>query len=174
MLILVLGGARSGKSAVAEQIAGHLPQPVTYLATLAAEGGDESLATRIAAHRARRPASWHTVDARADLDAQVRELPGTVLIDSLGPWVAGHRPAATAVGDLCHALVSRTGDTVVVSDEVGLSVHPTTDAGLAFRDELGDVNTAVAAVADRTLFVVAGRLVPTIAFEVDALLTDIT
>lgn len=169
MLILVLGGARSGKSLVAEQLADRLPQPVTYVATLASEGDDEELSRRIAAHRARRPASWRTQDAQPDLAEQLRALTGTVLLDSLGPWVATHRPDASAVSDLCAALAQRSGDTVVVSDEVGLSVHPTTAAGLAFRDELGDVNAALAGVADDTLVVIAGRVLTTTAFDAAAL-----
>jgi adenosyl cobinamide kinase/adenosyl cobinamide phosphate guanylyltransferase len=165
VLILVIGGARSGKSAVAEQLVGQLPQPVTYLATLASNDIDDDLARRIAAHRSRRPVSWHTEDAQPGLAAQMRALTGTVLLDSLGPWVAMHRPDAAAVEDLRAALDTRVGDTVVVSDEVGLSVHPTTKAGLAFRDDLGDVNAAVAAAAQHTLFVVAGRILSTTAFD---------
>ena len=169
MLILVLGGARSGKSAMAEQLANRLPQPVTYVATLAAADDDIELAGRIAAHRARRPASWLTAEAEEKLGEQLRELTGTVLLDSLGPWVALHQPADTAVAELCTALEQRAGDTVVVSDEVGLSVHPSSEAGLAFRDDLGDVNAAVAASANHTLFVVAGRVLTTTAFDPDAL-----
>jgi len=168
VLILVIGGARSGKSAVAEQLAGRLPHPVTYVATLSPNGNDDALARRIAAHRARRPASWQTEDAQRNLADQLRTLTGTVLLDSLGPWVAMRRPDAAAVEDLRAALETRVGDTVVVSDEVGLSVHPTTEEGLAFRDELGDANTAIAAVARHTLFVVAGRILSTTAFEPDA------
>ena len=172
MLILVLGGGRSGKSAIAEQLAKRLPQPVTYVATLATEGGDDELARRIAAHRARRPASWQTAQAEEKLGEQLRDLAGTVLLDSLGPWVAMHQPADNAVVELCTALEQRAGDTVVVSDEVGLSVHPSSEAGLAFRDDLGDVNAAVAAVAQHTLFVVAGRVLMTTTFDVDAFVPD--
>lgn len=168
MLILVLGGARSGKSAVAEQLAGRLPQPVTYVATLVAADADGELARRIAAHRARRPASWQTEDAQPDLAEQLAALTGTVLLDSLGPWVAMQRPGEAAIDDLRRALEQRADDTVVVSDEVGLSVHPDTEAGLAFRDDLGHANTAVAAVAQHTLFVVAGRILTTAAFDAEA------
>src|SRR5690348_14144688 len=128
------------------------------------------MARRIAAHRARRPASWHTVHADKDLAAQLRHVSGTVLLDSIGPWVAANHPDGAAVIDLCDTLKGRTADTVVVSDEVGLSVHPTTESGLAFRDDLGAVNTAVAAVAQHTLFVVAGRVITTAAVDIDALI----
>ena len=170
MLILVLGGARSGKSAVAEQLARELPPPVTYLATLVADDADDELVQRISAHRARRPSSWQTVNADKDLAAQLRDLSGTVLLDSIGPWVAAFRPDEAAVTDLCDTLSGRTADTVVVSDEVGLSVHPTTEAGLAFRDDLGAMNAAVAAAATHTLFVVAGRIITTAALDVAKLL----
>lgn len=172
MLILVLGGARSGKSAIAEQLASRLPQPVTYVATIAAEGDDDELARRIAAHRTRRPASWCTAHAVERLGEQLRDVTGTVLLDSLGPWVAMHQPSDKAVADVCAALEERAGDTVVVSDEVGLSVHPSSAAGLTFRDDLGDVNAAVAAVAQHTLLVVAGRVLTTAAFDVDAFVPD--
>jgi adenosyl cobinamide kinase/adenosyl cobinamide phosphate guanylyltransferase len=169
VLILVLGGARSGKSTVAEQIAERLPQPVTYLATLAADATDADLERRIAAHRARRPAGWRTVDAGSDLAAQLEALPGTVLVDSLGPWVARHQPEPDVVDAFTAAVVARAGDTVVVSDEVGLSVHPTTAAGLAFRDRLGGVNSQLGAIADRVVLVVAGRVVATAPLDVDAI-----
>ena len=167
MLILVLGGARSGKSAVAEAIAQRMRQPVVYLATLVPHGDDRELLSRIAAHQRRRPFSWRTVDARADLAGQLRELTGTALVDSLGPWVAQRRPTRATVDALCGVLQARAGDTVVVSDEVGMSVHPTTTDGLSFRDELGAVNESVAQIADQTLFVVAGRVLSTTSLDAD-------
>jgi adenosylcobinamide kinase / adenosylcobinamide-phosphate guanylyltransferase len=169
VLILVLGGARSGKSAVAEQIAERLPQPVIYLATLTTDAADADLERRIAAHRARRPAGWRTVDAESDLATQMETLPGTVLVDSLGPWVARHQPEPEVVDAFTAAAVARAGDTVVVSDEVGMSVHPTTALGLAFRDRLGCVNSQLGAIADRVVLVVAGRIVTTAPLDVDAI-----
>ncbi len=152
MITLVLGGARSGKSAYAEALAGPA-LPVTYCATLAV-GDDEDLAARVAAHRARRPASWRTRECGSDLPAVLAALDGTVLVDSLGPWVAAVGPEPAA--DLVAALVARAGDSVVVSEEVGLGVHPASAAGRTFRDDLGALNQAVAAVADRVVLVVAG------------------
>lgn len=168
MLILILGGARSGKSTVAEQLVAVLPQPVTYLATLETGVADPDPDGRIAAHRARRPESWCTVEATSDVAAQLGSLTGTVLLDSLGPWVARHQGDDDSMDALTTALVARTGDTVVVSDEVGLSVHPTTTAGIVFRDMLGRANHAVATVADHTLLVVAGQVVPTARLDVGA------
>lgn len=170
MLILVLGGARSGKSQVAEDFALRLPQPVTYMATLTHDGTDADLEARIDAHRRRRPGTWHTIDANSDIAEQLLAIEGTVLLDSLGPWVAGHGSDAEATDSLVAAVAKRRGDTVVVSDEVGMSVHPTTEAGLVFRDALGAVNTAVAQVADRTFLIVAGRVVTTAAANFDTML----
>ena len=157
---LVLGGTRSGKSAVAERLAAGLAGPdttVTYVAT-AMVGEDTSMAERVAAHRSRRPASWTTVDAGGDLPALLRSLDGVVLLDALGPWVAWLGDSPVPVDDLCAALVERAGETVVVSEEVGLSVHPPTAAGRAFVDALGSLNQSVAAVADDAWLVVAGRV----------------
>ena len=157
MITLVLGGARSGKSELAERTAAATGKPVTYLATAIVPEGDDDFAARIAAHRARRPADWTTVETAADLPAAVRAAAGaTVLVESLGTWVAACdlEPDAPA---LCAALADHAGDAVVVSEEVGLGVHPATDAGRRFRDVLGDLNHRVADVADDVLLVIAGR-----------------
>jgi adenosyl cobinamide kinase/adenosyl cobinamide phosphate guanylyltransferase len=160
VITLVLGGTRSGKSAVAEALATRLPQPVTYVAT-AVVGDDADLARRIAAHRDRRPEAWATVEAGPALAAVLGSTPdGTMLVDSLGPWVAASTGLAPDGDALISALEARRGHTVVVSEEVGLSVHATTDAGRRFVDALGDVNRAVADVATEVLLVVAGRVLP--------------
>lgn len=160
MITLVLGGTRSGKSAVAERLAGRRQFPITYVATAVADPGDADLASRIAAHRARRPPAWATREAGADLPAVLRATPGTVLVDALGTWVAAAPDLVVDIKALCAALVERAGDAVVVSDEVGLGVHPATEVGRRFRDVLGELNQAVAAVADEVLLVVAGRTLP--------------
>ena len=150
---LVLGGARSGKSGVAERLAGV--GPVTYVAT----GSAEEMPERVAAHRARRPSTWTTVETR-DLAAALGGAPGTVLVDSLTAWVAAAEEFAVDVDGLCRALSDHAGDVVLVSDEVGLGVHPSTEVGVRFRDALGLVNQAVASVAGDVLLVVAGRALP--------------
>jgi len=162
VITLVLGGARSGKSAVAERLAAGLPAPVTYIATAVIDPGDADHAARVAAHQARRDPSWATVDAGdVDLATALRSRTGTVLVDSLGTWLTGHADLDAAdVTDLCTALRERTGDTVVVSEEVGLGVHPSSELGRRFRDALGAINVAVADVADQVLLVVAGRVLP--------------
>jgi adenosylcobinamide kinase/adenosylcobinamide-phosphate guanylyltransferase len=156
VITLVLGGARSGKSEVAERLCHG---PVTYVATGVAR--DDDMAARIADHRARRPAAWVTVEVRpGQLVGAVRSASGTVLVDSLTTWVA-ECPDFEADGEgLCTALAERRDDSLVVSDELGWGVHPSTEAGRRFRDRLGAINQLVAAVADRVLLVVAGRVLP--------------
>ena len=152
-LTLVLGGARSGKSRIAEGLAGD---DVVYVAT--AEVTDDDFAARVARHRDRRPASWSTVESDADLVATIRSLPPrSALVDSLGTWVARCEGFAADGASLADVLVARQAPTVVVSEEVGLGVHPPTDVGRRWRDALGEVNQEVAAVADRVVLVVAGR-----------------
>lgn len=161
MITLILGGARSGKSALAERLAAASGREnrcgVTYLATMIV-GDDALLAGRVARHRARRPADWTTVETGADLPGALGRAAGTVLLDSLGPWVAGFAGFAADTPGLSAALAARGGDSVIVSDEVGLGVVPATAIGGEFRDALGTVNQAVAALADRVLLVVAGRV----------------
>jgi adenosyl cobinamide kinase/adenosyl cobinamide phosphate guanylyltransferase len=158
VIALVLGGARSGKSAVAERWAADLAggAPVTYLAT--AVVADDDMAARVTAHRARRPPSWATEEVGGGLVPALVDARGTVLVDALGTWLAATPELDADVAGLCHALVGRSGDTVVVSDEVGLGVHPPTDVGRRFRDALGQANQAVSAVADEVVLVVAGRV----------------
>jgi adenosylcobinamide kinase / adenosylcobinamide-phosphate guanylyltransferase len=159
VITLVLGGARSGKSEVGERLAAALGPAVTYVATASVDPADEEWVRRIEAHRARRPPAWTTVEASADLAAVLVALAGPVLVDSLGAWVAGCAAQPDGAG-LVEALARRAGDTVVVSEEVGLGVHPSSEAGRHFRDVLGTVNRAVADVADDVLLVVAGRVLP--------------
>lgn len=156
--ILLLGGARSGKSELAERMAAGAGDPVTYVAT--GRATDADMAARIERHRARRPADWETVEAGEDLPAVLRGLGGTVLVDALGTWVAAADDMSVDTAGLCEALVAREGKAIVVSDEVGLGVHPSSELGRRFRDALGLVNTAVAAVADEAWLVVAGRVLP--------------
>jgi adenosyl cobinamide kinase/adenosyl cobinamide phosphate guanylyltransferase len=162
VITLVLGGAASGKSAVAERLIGRCASPITYVATGVVT--DDDMAARIARHRQRRPSAWDLVEAtRGDLAGSIRAVAGSVIIDALGTWVASfgdERIDDSMVTALCDALAARDGDSVVVSDEVGLGVHPSTEVGRRFRDDLGRVNQAVAAVADDVLLVVAGRVLP--------------
>jgi adenosyl cobinamide kinase/adenosyl cobinamide phosphate guanylyltransferase len=156
VITLVIGGTRSGKSDVAARVAAALGEPVTVVVPTVV--ADESFAQRVRAHQARRPDSWATVECGPALPNAIRTTTGTVLIDSLGSWVAGTDGFAVDTAALLDALRRRPDPTVVVTEEVGLSVHAPTDAGLRFTDRLGEVNEAVADVADRVLLVVAGRV----------------
>jgi len=156
VITLVLGGARSGKSALAERLAATLPEPVTYVAT--AFVADADMAARVATHQARRPPSWRTVEAGLDLVETVAELEGSVLLDSLGTWLAAAPGFEVDVAALGCVVQLRRGDTVIVSEEVGWGVHPGTESGRRFRDALGEVNQAMAAIADDVFLVVAGRV----------------
>ena len=164
MIVLVLGGTRSGKSAVAESMAARLAGvggDVTYVATARLDPSDADHAARVEAHRSRRPGGWTTVECSepATLPGLLRGTPGVVLLDSLGTWVAGHHDLGADPGPLVDALRARAGTTVVVSEEVGLAPHAPTEVGRRFTDALGEVNRAVSAVADHALLVVAGRAI---------------
>jgi adenosylcobinamide kinase/adenosylcobinamide-phosphate guanylyltransferase len=157
-IVLVLGGARSGKSEIAESMVEGLGPTVTYLATgWTPDGSDPGWAARVAAHRLRRSPGWTTVEVGEDLPGSLRAATGPVLVDSLGTWVAGLEGFDVDAVSLCDALVARSGPTVLVSDEVGFGVSPPTAAGNTFRDALGDLNRAVSHVADEAWLIVAGR-----------------
>ncbi|MGO9198046.1 MAG: bifunctional adenosylcobinamide kinase/adenosylcobinamide-phosphate guanylyltransferase [Acidimicrobiales bacterium] len=161
MISLVLGGARSGKSALAERRAAVSDAPVTYLAT-GVGSDDADFEDRIARHRERRPDGWETVEVpfAGDLVAELRSCGGTALVDSLGTWLAGFPDFVLEHTPLTSALEERRSAghlTVVVSEEVGLGVHPSTEAGRRFRDALGELNQAVAEVSDEVWLAVAGR-----------------
>ena len=162
MITLILGGARSGKSALAERVAAAGGRPVVYVAT-AAVTGDPDFDERIRRHRDRRPPEWSTAEPGAQLVAYLQgaaDDESTLLVDSLGTWVAATAEFVADHAGLCSALSARRGDTVLVSEEVGLGVHPSTELGGRFRDALGTVNQAVSAVADEVWLVVAGRILP--------------
>lgn len=164
MIVLVLGGTRSGKSAVAESMAARLAGvggAVTYLATAHLDPSDADHAARIDAHRARRPSSWTTVECPdpTTVPDVLRQTDGVALVDSLGTWVTGHPALDPDVGPLVGALRARPGATILVSEEVGLAPHAPSELGRRFADALGEVNHAVSRVADHALLVVAGRAV---------------
>ncbi len=159
-LTLVLGGTRSGKSAVAERLAADLPGSLTYVATASVDLTDADHVARVTAHQTRRPATWATVECAdpGQLATVLARVDGPVLLDSLGTWVAGHPDLDIDAPALAAALRARRHPTVVVSEEVGWSLHAPTPVGRRFVDAVGTLNQAVAAVADRVVLVVAGRI----------------
>ena len=163
-LSLLIGGARAGKSALAARLAHKTGLPVTFVAT--AEAGDEEMKQRIARHRAERPAEWTTLEEPVAL-AQAVDRAGaddTVIVDCLTLWVsnlifAGHDDEEVqARAEVAAAQAAgRAGYTLVVTNEMGLGVHPNSDLGRRFRDLLGRVNAIWADQAEEVLLVVAGR-----------------
>ena len=158
VITLVLGGTRSGKSELAEQMAARQPGPVTYVATGLATDAD--MAARIARHQARRPAEWATAEVGTDLPRRLAAIEGLALVDSLGTWVAASRDLTPDIEALCTVLRGRRSPTILVSEEVGMGVHPPTEVGRRFTDALGDLNRAVADIAALAVLVVAGRALP--------------
>ena len=160
---LVLGGARSGKSAYAEGLVTGAVERGVYVAT-AREGEDAEMRERIAAHRRRRSGfAWRVVEAPLDLSDAVGSLSGSecpVLVDCLSLWLAnlmeaGRDPVAEGERLLAAARGCSAG-VVFVSLEVGLGVVPVSFAGRAFRDRLGVLNCSFAAEANQVFFVMAG------------------
>ena len=164
-ITLFLGGARSGKSRLAQEAAERHDGPLTYLAT--GEAGDGEMAARIARHRADRGPRWTTVECPLDLPRAIREVPAgaaAILVDCLTLWLSNlmmaDRDLAAATADLIAALADARTPAMIVSNEVGLGIVPATPLGRAFRDEAGRLNQAVAARADVAVFVVAGLVLP--------------
>jgi len=172
---LVLGGARSGKSAHAERLAEASGKEVVYLAT--SRAGDTEMSARIRHHRERRPAHWQTVEEELALAATLRAqcAPGRiVLVDCLTLWLSNllfsDGREWPEVGDVTlpdrfhaehDALLALLdggiqGDIVFVSNEVGMGIVPWGAVSRCFADEAGRLNQAVAARADNVVFVAAG------------------
>jgi adenosylcobinamide kinase/adenosylcobinamide-phosphate guanylyltransferase len=159
-LTLVLGGARSGKSRYAESLITAQAPPWIYVAT--AHAGDDEMAERIAAHRARRNAGWETVEAPHDLAGALDSAPAhaRLLVDCVTLWLSNRMLADADLGceieRLEDALARRAGTTVLVSNEVGYGIVPDNALARRFRDLQGRVNQRLAARADRVVLLVAG------------------
>ena len=187
-LILILGGARSGKSALAERLAGSLGRPVAFIAT--ATAGDDEMRERITRHRASRSKGWHTLEEPLDLARAVRqaaELADVVLLDCVTLWLgnvllqASGQHAQDEQGEEALHTTSRLFDEralkvieallavvkslglnktlIVVTNEVGLGIVPAYPLGRLYRDTLGYVNQRLAQAADRVYLMVAGMAV---------------
>lgn len=160
--VLLLGGARSGKSAMAVRLAAGSGAPVTFIAT--AQAGDQEMDARIRRHREARRAEWRTVEAPIDVLGAVRSAAARdfLVLDCLTLWVSnllGQGASASDIESIASAITKelRGRDCVVVSNEVGLGIVPANELARSFRDILGAVNMSFAAAADRALLMVAGR-----------------
>ncbi len=170
-LTLILGGARSGKSAYAQSLAAERGRAVLYVAT--AEPGDAEMAGRIAAHRASRPAGWRTLEAARNVGEAIRVAAGEadlILLDCLTllatnvivplpePISAGEAEAAldAEVNALLAACRASRAEWILISNEVGSGLVPPYPLGRVYRDALGRANQRLAAEADEVVFLVAG------------------
>jgi adenosylcobinamide kinase/adenosylcobinamide-phosphate guanylyltransferase len=166
---VLVGGARCGKSALAVELADGWGGPVTFVATADRGSDDPDFAARIARHRAERPPTWTTVETSRDVPAALADASPAhlVLIDCVSLWVARllvdglDEDGAVGVADsLADAIASRPTPTLLVTNEVGMGVHPSTSAGRAYRDVLGRVNRRLAERSALAVLVVAGGCLP--------------
>jgi adenosylcobinamide kinase / adenosylcobinamide-phosphate guanylyltransferase len=167
MLTLLLGGARSGKSALAVRLAAASDRPVVFLAT--AEARDDEMAERIRRHRAARPAAWTTLEVPLALEDALRDVApdACVVLDCLSLWVSNEMEAGAdderieaKARNVAGVLASRPAPGVVITNEVGLGIVPVNELARRYRDVLGRVNVAFAEASDTAYFVVAGRALP--------------
>ncbi len=160
---LILGGARSGKSKRAEQLATETLKPVVYVATYVPDTSDAEMLSRITAHTQRRPAHWQTVECRFDLPQIFREHPGkTVLLDCLTLWLSfqrdklDERQLLSLLEEALNAARSNGITLFLVSNELGMGLVPGTSLGRSFRDLCGRANQLAAGVSDHVEFQIAG------------------
>ena len=160
---LVLGGARSGKSAWAEAQAAAQAAPVTYIAT--AEAHDEGMRQRIELHRQRRPATWACVEEPLALAGRLREVAsqgGVILVDCLTLWLTNllchpdPQRLSLEREALIETLSELPGEIILVSTEVGLGVVPMGELSRRFVDEAGSLHQRLAVVCEQVVFVAAG------------------
>ena len=176
-LVLILGGARSGKSSYAQSQAEETGKSVTFIAT--AQALDEEMSTRIRKHRAERPADWETLELPFDIASQVGQLKSDVVVvdcltllvsnlvmqyakNDLVDEVPFMQAVQKEVEDLIKRIraLERNQDWFVISNEVGLGLVPPYQMGRVYRDGLGWANQQLAREADQVIFMVAG--IPTV------------
>ena len=164
-LSLLIGGARSGKSDLAVQLGKAWPGTFTFIAT--ATAGDADMTERISRHPHERPTSWTLVESPNFSASLAQGLAGAdpVIFDCITLLVSNLMFADTSemainrhVVELGQALSARKAPTLVISNEVGLGIHPETELGRTYRDTLGRANRSLAAAAEISLFVTAGKV----------------
>ena len=176
MTVLITGPVRSGKSDYAKRLALERDGPVFFIATAAVDPSDHEFAARVERHKRDRPAHWTTIELGTEgalVEAIARTPDGaTVIVDSLGTWLSGHLVHLEELAELEPAeallrieatgkafldfVVSSRRDLILISEETGWSLVPTTPLGRVFTDALGRLNRALAAAADAAYLVVAG------------------
>lgn len=166
MRTLLIGGARSGKSALALRWSNERSPNVCTVVT--GTESDPEMAARIAAHRRERPTHWRVREEPVHLGRAIRaESNGLILVDCLTLWISNclWPPGSTAAdpaawqrerADFLNALAASAADLIIVTNEVGTGIVPNNAAARVFRDEQGWLNQAVAAVCDEVFFVTAG------------------
>jgi adenosylcobinamide kinase/adenosylcobinamide-phosphate guanylyltransferase len=159
--VLVLGGARSGKSRYAEERIAMAAADKVYIAT--AEALDNEMSERVRLHQDRRGPDWRTIEAPLDLPGALEAHAGpgrAILVDCLTLWLSNLMGAgcnvAGEVGRLAETLPSLAGTVVLVSNEVGMGIVPENPLARAYRDEAGLAHQMLAAVCDEVIFVAAG------------------
>ena len=177
--ILILGGARSGKSHYALELALKSPQPVLFVAT--AEAGDDEMRQRIEEHRKARPATWSTLEVATNIGGQIRQKAGeakTVIVDCITLLINNiFRKYSDSTGELIDTLLIEkevmaeieelvncmkrvNASFIIVSNEVGLGLVPANRVGRLYRDLLGKANQTLAQQVDEVYFMAAGLPVP--------------
>lgn len=163
MITLVLGGARSGKSRIAQELASASGLPVVYIATATAL--DEEMATRIEHHQHNRPSEWRLRECPLDLAVALQEetqQPQTILVDCLTLWLNNQlfeypeQNFSTLFDALVNSLSTNNANVIFVANEVGLGIIPLGEVSRKFVDEAGRLNQQLAQIADKVLFVAAG------------------
>lgn len=165
MIQLILGGARSGKSALAEKLASQTDKKVLYLATANIQHNDAEMTTRIQHHRNSRPDSWDTIEVPVSLGEEIKRLANAqhcLLVDCLTLWLSNclldddrehwHTQRAT----FFDALADAEGEIILVSNEVGSGIVPLGEINRRFVDETGFLHQQLASISDRVVLVTAG------------------
>lgn len=163
MMTLVLGGARSGKSRIAQELASAAQLPVVYIATATAL--DEEMTARIEHHQHNRPSEWHLRECPLDLATALQEetqQSQTILVDCLTLWLNNQlfeypeQDFSALFDTLVNSLNTNNANVIFVANEVGLGIIPLGEVSRKFVDEAGRLNQRLAQIADKVLFVAAG------------------